>query len=116
MKRDTFLLTATMTANPDDLTDLTRDDVMSAVRARLGEVYATPAGHEVRMNVQSVTAEPTTVDAEPDGYTRLLTRLEGLAGFLSDDEDHVEEHDAVLESIELLKTHALPEDHPLANR
>lgn len=118
MKRPTFHVTAILVPNPDDVADLTAADIKVAVEARCAEVYveANGASYEVRMMHLEALVEAITVDAEPDSFTVLLDRLTGLQTFHSDgdsEEDRTATA-ALAEAIDLLRTHALPEDHPLA--
>lgn len=120
MKRPAYHVTAIFTTNPDDSVDLSVDDVKGGVIARLsGEgFYATTAGYPVRTVDVDVMVEAIEVDGEPDGYTTLIQSLTGLQTFHSDG-DSAEDMAATAalgEAIELLRTHALPEEHPLAIR
>lgn len=137
MSRNTVAVTITVTANPDDL-DLACEHmpaghrltevVREAVVARLDECYVGPVGACVRLDVDvdNSTAnlvEVPDVSPEADGYTALLSRLAVVRAFHDDNADPDDPDDpdtaaaeAIDEAVEMLRTHALPEDHPQAIR
>lgn len=116
----TVRATVTVTANPADANLVSHPDLVDSLKARLTETY--PAGLEVRWAVDSVVTDLVEVEAEVDHWALLLNRLDTVVNFheatTSDDEDP-EDPDviaatAVREAIDLLRTHALPPEHPLA--
>lgn len=119
MMRPTFHVTAIFNCNPDDVVDLTQADIASGVQARLDEFFATEGAWCVRPVGVDVLVEPVEIDAEPDGYTALINHLVSLRSFHDDDDPEQVGFDpaaALTEAIDLLRTHALPPEHPLAEK
>ena len=79
-----------------------REDGMECVVAA-GTTPAACAWAQAHMPVE---------DEADDEWATLLTRLRFVEGCLRDNAEHVPLADAVAEAVELLRTHALPEDHP----
>lgn len=55
-------------------------------------------------------------DEADASWDTLIARLTSVAGFLSDDDDRADEASAVREAINLIRVHAIPQDHHLAEK
>lgn len=93
-----------------------QEDAHVVVTDRDGEgvVSWSKASSEGRYGLLWDLASRERQEAGTDDLTVLVKRLESVADFLADDEDRADEEAALREAVVLLRTHAFPEEHPLA--